>query len=104
MKLAALVGDGHSNVATCRDPVIKFHEVPISLYLFSDGLYVRATTTSQAKLLGAKVTKSGGVPVDDALRRVDPLIGRDNAMGPKVWAPVLLVMPEVLHAVGLSAS
>ncbi len=104
MKLDAMVGDGHSNVSPWRDPEIKFHELPIALYLFSDGLYVRAASASQAKLLGAKVTAIGGVPVQEALKRVDPLLGRDNAMGPKAWAPVLFAMPEVLHAVGLSES
>ena len=104
MKLDALVGDGHSNVSPWRDPEIRFHELPISLYAFDDGVYVRAATAAQAKWLGARVTKIGGVPIDEALKRVDPLIGRDNAMGPKAWAPVLLVMPEVLHALGLSAT
>jgi hypothetical protein len=104
MKLDAMVGDGHSNVSPWRDPEIKFRELPVALYLFSDGLYVRAASAGQAKLLGARVTAIGGVPVADALKRVDPLLGRDNAMGPKAWAPVLLVMPEILHAVGLSES
>ena len=53
-------------------------------------------------LLGARVTHVGGAPVDAAEERVASLIGRDNDMGVLMYAPTLLVMPEVLHAVGLS--
>jgi hypothetical protein len=104
MKLDAMVGDGHSNVSPWRDPEIRFRELPVALYHFADGVYVRAATVAQAKLLGARVTAIGGVPIEEALQRVGPLLGRDNAMGPRAWAPVLLVMPEVLHAVGLAGS
>jgi hypothetical protein len=101
MRLAAAIGDGHTLVAPWRDPV-GFHTLPVSLYRFEDGYYVRAATHAQAALLGARVTRVGGVPVDAAERRVAPLIGRDNDMGVLMYAPILLVMPEVLHAVGLS--
>lgn len=101
-KLDALVGDGHSNVSPWRDSTAQFHELPIALYWFEDGLYVRAATKAQAALVGARVLAIGGVPVDQALARVRPLISRDNEMGVRAWAPILLSMPEVLHAVGLS--
>jgi hypothetical protein len=101
MRLAAAIGDGHTIVAPWRDPV-GFHTLPVSLYRFEDGYGVRAATRAQAALLGARVTHVGGVPVDAAERRVAPLIGRDNDMGVLMYAPTLLVMPEVLHAVGLS--
>jgi hypothetical protein len=102
-KLTALVGDGHSNVSPWRDSSADFHELPMTLYWFEDGLFVRAATKAHAALLGARVVAIGGVPVEQALARVRPLIGRDNEMGVRAWAPVLLTMPEVLHAVGLTA-
>jgi len=102
-KLCALVGDGHSNVSPWRDSSAVFHQLPVALYWFEDGIFVRAATDAQAELLGARVVGVGGVPVDQALARVRPLISRDNEMGIRAWAPVLLTMPEVLHAVGLTA-
>jgi hypothetical protein len=102
MRLDALVGDGHSNVSPWRDPEIRFRELPIALYLFSDGVYVRAAASEHEELLGARVVEVGGVPIEDALARVHPLIGHDNAMGLAAWAPVLLTMPEILDAVGLA--
>jgi len=101
-KLAALVGDGHSNVSPWRDTSAVFQQLPVALYWFEDGLFVRAATKEHAALVGARVVGIGGVPVDEALARVRPVISRDNEMGVRAWAPVLLTMPEVLHAVGLS--
>lgn len=101
MRLAAAIGDGHTSVSPWRDPV-GFHTLPVSLYRFADGYYVRAATREQAALLGTRVTHVGGVPIDSAEQLVAPLIGRDNDMGVSMYAPILLVMPEVLHAVRLS--
>ena len=102
-KLAALVGDGHSNVSPWRDTSAVFQQLPVALYWFEDGIFVRATTKEYAALLGARVVRIGGVRAEEALARVRPLISRDNEMGVRAWTPVLLTMPEVLHAIGLSA-
>jgi hypothetical protein len=102
MRLDALVGDGHSNVSPWRDPEIRFRELPITLYHFADGVYVRSAAAAQSALLGARVVAIGDVPIEEALARVHPLIGHDNAMGLKTWAPVLLTMPEILTAIGLT--
>jgi hypothetical protein len=101
-RLAAMIGDGHSNVSPWRDSVIAFHTLPVALYKFAGGYYVRAATSEHASLLGARVTRIGSVPIDSAESLVAPLIGRDNAMAIPLYAPLLLVMPEVLHAVGIS--
>ena len=101
-KLDALVGDGHSNVSPWRDTAAAFHELPVSLYWFEDGFYVRAAAAGQASLVGDRVVGIGGVPIEEAVARIRPLISRDNEMGVRAWAPILITMPEVLHAVGLS--
>jgi hypothetical protein len=101
IRLAASIGDGHTNVSPWRDPV-GFHTLPVSLYRFADGYHVRAATREQATLLGSHVTHLGGVPILSAEKLVATLIGRDNDMGVLMYAPILMVMPEVLHAVGLS--
>jgi hypothetical protein len=100
-RIVALVGDGHTNIAPTRDSRIGFRSYPIALYLFSDGLYVRAADSAHAGLVGARVVGIGGHSVGEAYAVVRPLIGRDNEMGVKFFAPFLLVMPEVLHGTGL---
>lgn len=102
MRLAAMIGDGHTNVSPWRDTAVAFHRLPIALYRFADGYHVRAATRENAKLLGAKVLGIGGVPIDSAEALVAPLVGRDNPMGPVMYVPLLMQMPEVLHAVGLA--
>jgi hypothetical protein len=101
-RLAARVGDGHTNVAPARDAKIGFHAIPLRLYWFADGLYIRAADSTHAGLVGARVRRLGRATVDQALSAVAPLIGRDNDMGVKFAAPFLLVMPEVLHGLGLT--
>ena len=74
-----------------------------SLYLNpgrSDGLFIRGAAKSQADLVGAKVVRIGRLTADEAYLAVRGLIGRDNEMNARFFAPFLLAMPEVLHAIG----
>jgi Tetratricopeptide repeat len=99
-RLVALVGDGHTNVAPTRDPKIGFHTYPVRLYFFKDGLFIRSAAKAQADLVGAKVVRIGRLTADEAYLAVRGLIGRDNEMNARYYAPFLLAMPEVLHAIG----
>jgi hypothetical protein len=101
-RLAASIGDGHTNVSPWRDTVVGFRTLPIALYRFRGGYYVRAATTGQEALLGARVTRIGAVSIDSAESLAAPLVSRDNAMGVWMYVPWLLTMPEVLHALGLT--
>jgi hypothetical protein len=100
-RIAAMVGDGHTNLAPTRDSKIGFRAYPIKLSLFKDGLYVRAVTREHADIVGARVVGIGKVSADAACDAVGAIIGRDNAMDVKFFAPFLLAMPEVLHGLGL---
>ena len=104
MKIVAMVGDGHTNIYPTRDRVIDFHTLPISLYLFKDGWYVRAADSAHSDIVGARVIRIGDSPIDNAYDRIKPYIGRDNEMGAKFWAAYLLAIPEMLHAARISNS
>jgi hypothetical protein len=104
MRIVAMVGDGHTNIYPSRDPVIAFHQLPVSLYLFEDGMFVRAADSAYADLVGSRVVRIGDATIDEAYERAKPYIGRDNDMGAKFWAPYLLAMPEMLNAMKLSPS
>lgn len=99
-RIVALVGDGHTNVAPTRDPRIGFHAYPVKLYFFKDGLFVRSAGRKYADLVGAKVVRIGRLTASEAYEAVRALIGRDNEMNARYFAPFLLVMPEILHAIG----
>jgi tetratricopeptide (TPR) repeat protein len=100
-RIVAMVGDGHTNISPTRDPKIGFHILPIKPYFFDDSLYVRAATKEYANLIGASVEQIGNAPATKAYELVKQLIGRDNEMDLRFFAPFLMSMPEVLHAVGL---
>jgi tetratricopeptide (TPR) repeat protein len=102
-RIVALVQDGHTNVAPTRDPKIGFSTLPVKLYFFQDGLFIRAAHRSHAGLAGARVLRIGRFTPDQAYARVRELVGRDNEMDARFFAPFLLVMPEVLHGVGISS-
>ena len=102
MKIVAMVGDGHTNIYPTRDRVIDFHTLPISLYLFKDGWYVRAADSAHSDIVGTRVVRIGNATIDDAYERMKPYIGRDNEMGARFWAAYLLAIPEMLHAARIS--
>lgn len=102
MRLAAMVGDGHTNVSPLKDPSFQFRELPLKLYWFEDGIHVRAATPEHASLVGSAVVAIGGVPIEEVIRRIAEITPRDNDMGLRFHAPILLALPEIQHALGLS--
>ncbi len=100
-RIVALVRDGHSSINFLFDPKIGFRYYPVALYLFKDGLFVYAADRQYEPIVGGRVVKIGHASAEQALNRVKDLIARDNEMGFKDHAPLLLTAPEVLHAVGL---
>ena len=104
MRIAAMIGDGHTRVDPRKDAAFGFRSLPLKLYGFDDGMWVRAAAPGHEKLLGARVEAVGGVPIEEAVRRVSALASRENASGPRLYAPLYLAMPDVLEAVGLSDS
>ena len=100
-RLAAKIGDGHSNVGPWRDSLIAFRSLPVAFYWFSDGMIIRSADSAHANLIGAKVIGIGQKPIDSAIAMVRPLISRDNEMGVRAYTPFLLAMPEILNATGI---
>src|SRR5262245_7154938 len=102
-RIVAMVGDGHTNIAPTRDPKIGFRAYPIKLYLFRDGLFIRAAAREHADLVGARVVRIGNASAEEAYAAARGLVCRDTEMDAKFFAPALLAMPEVVQALGLVA-
>jgi tetratricopeptide (TPR) repeat protein len=100
-RIVAMVGDGHTLINLVLDPKIGFRYYPLALYLFKDGLFVYAADRQYAAGVGGRVVKIGDVPAEQALSAVQDLISRDNEMGLRDHAPLLLATPEVLQATGI---
>lgn len=101
-KIAAMVGDGHTSISPTRDPRIGFRTYPIKCYFFEDGVFVRSATKANTNLIGGRVIAIDESPFEAVYAKVRGIIGRDNEMGARFFAPHLLCMPEVLHALGIA--
>jgi len=98
-ELIAAVGDGHTRFPWPWNPAdLGFHVLPVELEFFSDGLYVTAASAPFADIVGSRVIAIGDTRVDEALRRLTPVISRDNRYGIERIAKRLLTVPEVLDA------
>ena len=102
MRIAAMVGDGHTRVDPRKDPKFGFPSLPLKLYLFEDGMFVRAAAPQYAPLVGSKIEAVNGVPIEEAINRVGEIISQDNEMAIKLLAPIYLDMPDILQALNLS--
>ncbi len=103
-RIVAMVEDGHTNLRLAHDPEVRFHTLPVNLYFFKDELFIRTADREYTELVGARIVRIGNVSVDEATARARNLIGRDNEMDIKFFAPYLLVKPEILHALKITNS
>ena len=104
MRLVALPGerDGHTGIFPLdRSHQRPLHVYPIYLYEFSDGVHVAAEVGNRG-LVGRRVVSIGGVPVDQVLQRVSPLVPRDNEWSLRSLRPEYVLVAEVLHGLGVA--
>ncbi len=88
---------GHTDIRWTGG-AIKFHIIPVSLYWFNDGIHVEGIHKDYAQALGAKLLKVNGVPVEEALKAVRPLLPVENEQYFKAYVLDFLCIPEALHA------
>lgn len=101
MRLMALLGvrDGHSGIFPTEQ---TGHLLPLHLYRFDDGVFVVDATEDHADLVGTEVTRIAGGEIDEVWSAVEPLVPRDNDGSRLARVPQYLVVPEVLHGLGLT--
>lgn len=109
LELARLVGrlnDGHARVRPPDNREDLQRAVPLSFFLFAEGLFIVAAAPGHEALCGAEVLRVGEHEVIDVLDACQPFIPRDNANDQ--WfrnsLPNWLVQTSALHALGLSPS
>jgi tetratricopeptide (TPR) repeat protein len=102
-RLVASFKYGHTDIGWRQSPV-KYHVVPINFYWFSDGIYVEGTDKNFPNLPGAKLLRVEGKPVKEVLEALRPLVPAENDQYVKAYGLDFLVIPEALHAQGVSPS
>ena len=105
MQLVAVISskgrDGHMGLWPPDNPdaVLRF---PLRLWEFPDGLYVTDAQPPHDGLVGSKVRSVDGVPIDEVLQRLDPVVPRDNASNLRDARTVFLTSAEVLTGLGIA--
>jgi hypothetical protein len=104
MELVALVGregrDGHMGLWPPDNPG-AVHRFPIRTWQFPDGLYVTAAE-GHDDLVGSRIVAVDGVPVDEVLELLDPVVPRDNDSNLRDARSVFLSSAEVLDGLGIA--
>ncbi len=94
---------GHTRIGF-RDSPIKMTQLPIAMYEFSDGMYVQGVHKDYPDALGAKVVAIEGVPIDDVMKAIYPLVPSENDQFFKAYGVLYATSPEFLHAQGVTDS
>jgi len=96
MRLVALPGDGHTTLRRGSG----FRALPLALTRLADGVYVTAADDDRAGILGARVVAIGDLATAELEAAAAALVSHENDAWLRVQVPQLLVIPEVLHALG----
>lgn len=103
MRLAALPGEGngHSGIFPAdAGHTRELHLFPLRLYEFPDGTYV-VDELGDMGLEGSRIEAIGGVPYDEVVETVRPLVPRDNDLSLKGLLPHYALTAEVLDGLGI---
>jgi len=97
MRVAALADNGHTGVYS--SDALRPNAVPLRVTEFSDGLYV--LRAKEPDLLGARVEKIDGIPVDDVLKKLDALHG-GTAPSRRTSSVIWVQSPTILNGLGIA--
>lgn len=101
MRLVALLSrngrDGHTGVWP-----LEARYLPLRFYAFADGWFVVEADPEQRDWIGAELVSVGGVPVEEACKRLAPLLTCDNEWNRKVKLAQSLACATVLAGAGLT--
>lgn len=96
MKLVSSIRDGHTTLHPI-DPNGFNHWFPLSLYKFSDGIYVVAADKRYQDLIGGKVVSLGNASAAAAFEKTADLLSSDNDFG-REWNTFWLSSGDALAA------
>lgn len=105
MRLVAMISsrgrDGHMGLWP-PDNSDVVHRFPIRVWEFPEGLFVTAARAPNGDLVGTRIVAIGGVPIEEVLERLDPVVPRDNASNLRAARSVYLTSAEALEGLGIA--
>ncbi|MEM9361342.1 MAG: hypothetical protein AAGA43_01855 [Bacteroidota bacterium] len=101
-RMVSAFGYGHTQVpfsTLAKDAVL-----PVNLYHFKDGIYIEGVHKEYSETLGAKVIAINGLPIEEALTKIRPVVPAENDQYFKGYGLRFVTVPTVLHAQGITAT
>ncbi|MCX2719639.1 hypothetical protein [Lentiprolixibacter aurantiacus] len=78
--------------------IIPYHQLPVVLYNFNDGIFIQGAHKDYKDILGAKVVAIEGKPIAEVLELMRPVVPAENDQFVKAYLVNYLTHPEFLHA------
>lgn len=100
-RIVSMFKYGHTSLAWRLSP-FAYHVAPVNFYWFSDGIYAEGADKKYSPIVGAKLLKVEGMPVQQAIEKIKPLVPSENDQFFKGYGLDFLAIPEALHAQGIS--
>ncbi|GAB4243684.1 MAG: hypothetical protein Tsb0034_21620 [Ekhidna sp.] len=104
MQLANSTGAGHSYVVPPFQGAFHFQQLPIELYEFSDGIYIRKAHKEYQDLLEKKVLEVDGKPVGTVLEALQSVSNPENSIIGRWTGLFYMTLTDVLAGLDLAAS
>ena len=99
--LSAKGRDAHTGAFVWGTGDYPTHSLPLRLWFFADGLFVVDALPPYRSLVGTRVTSLAGHPIVSVVHHIAPLVSHDNATTIELVTPRFLLIPEILHGLGL---
>ena len=93
--------DGHTGIIPFAQGETGLDAWPLALYAFEEGIFVVGALAPHDQLVGMRVVRIAGRPVDEIVELVTPLVAHDNPATISARLPGYLVVPAVLRGLGL---
>jgi hypothetical protein len=93
---------GHSETEAPTLSEMQFGQFPIRFGLDAEGVWIQGAAKDDPLLLGSRLVSIDDRPVAEVLELVSSTIQRDNKMQVLHHLPMHLVLPELLHACGVT--
>ncbi len=100
-RLVSLFEYGHTDISFTQG-VAPFHKLPVNLYHFNDGIFIESTHKDHPGVVGAQVIAIAGIPIQEVIDRVRPIIPAENEQYAKGFGLNYTIIPEVLHSQGVT--
>ncbi len=99
-RIVASIKYGHTQLAYWEQKV-PYHQLPIILYEYEDGIFIQGVHQDYASLAGARVVAIEGVPIMEVKQQMLPVIPAENEQFAKGYGIHYMTFPEFLHAQGV---